>query len=103
MRKFDFGQSFTFMFKDPNWVTKYLIGILISMVPILTLAWSGYGIGIIRNMARGDENPLPEWDSIGDKMKDGFLIAIATLVYLIPVWVVLCVMMVPLMALEDPN
>ncbi|MFZ6029322.1 MAG: DUF4013 domain-containing protein [Chloroflexota bacterium] len=103
MRKFDFGESFTFMFKDPNWITKFLIGALISLVPILNLAWSGYGVGIIRNMARGDETPLPEWDNIGEKFKDGLMVAIASLVYTLPLWLIACVMMVPLTTMQDPG
>jgi hypothetical protein len=105
MKKFDFGASFTFMFKDPNWVTKYLIGILIALVPILNLAWAGYGVGIIRNMAQGKENPLPEWDSIGDKFKDGLFVAIAGLVYNLPLILVACLASLPAMLVpsNDPD
>jgi hypothetical protein len=103
MKKFDFGASFTFMFKDPNWVTKYLIGILIALVPILNLAWSGYGVGIIRNMAQGKENPLPEWDSIGDKFKDGLFVAIAGLIYNLPLLLVACLASLPAALIPQDN
>jgi hypothetical protein len=87
----NFSKSFTYMFDDPNWASKYLIGILISLAPILNLAWFGYGIGIMRNIARGEERPLPSWDSIGEKFKDGLLVGIAIFIYLLPVWIILTV------------
>jgi len=85
----NFGKSFTYMFEDTNWVSKFLVGIVISLVPILNIAWAGYGIGIMRNMARGMEKPLPSWDNLGEKFKDGLVIFIATLIYALPALIVL--------------
>jgi hypothetical protein len=84
----NFGKSFTYMFEDTNWVSKFLVGIVISMVPILNIAWAGYGIGIMRNMARGMEKPLPSWDNLGEKFKDGLVIFIAGFLYALPALVV---------------
>jgi len=84
----NFGKSFTYMFDDENWISKFLVGILISMVPILNIAWAGYGIGIMRNMARGMVKPLPSWDNLGEKFKDGLFIFLASIVYLLPVFIV---------------
>ena len=85
----NFGKSFAYMFDDANWVSKFLVGIVISMVPILNLAWAGYGIGIMRNMARGMEKPLPSWDNLGEKIKDGLIIFVVTFIYLLPALIVL--------------
>jgi len=85
----NFGKSFTYMFDDTNWVSKFLVGIAISMVPILNLAWAGYGIGIMRNMARGMEKPLPSWDNLGEKFKDGLIIFITAFIYALPALIVI--------------
>jgi hypothetical protein len=85
----NFGKSFSYMFDDENWVSKFLVGIVISMVPILNFAWAGYGIGIMRNMARGMEKPLPSWDNLGEKFKDGLIIFVAAFVYLLPALIVI--------------
>jgi len=85
----NFGKSFTYMFEDTNWVSKYLIGIVIGMVPILNFAWAGYGIGIMRNMARGMDKPLPSWDNLGEKFKDGLIIFVAGFIYALPALIVL--------------
>ena len=87
----NFGKSFTYMFEDTNWVSKFLIGIVISVVPILNIAWAGYGIGIMRNMARGMERPLPSWDNLGEKFKDGLVIFLATFIYLLPAIIVIAI------------
>lgn len=87
----NFGKSFTYMFDDDNWISKYLIGILISLVPILNFAWAGYGVGIMRNMARGMEKPLPSWDNLGEKFKDGLIIAVATFIYALPAIIVISI------------
>ena len=87
----NFGKSFTYMFEDTNWVSKFLIGIVISVVPILNIAWAGYGIGIMRNMARGMEKPLPSWDNLGEKFKDGLIIFVATFIYVLPALIVIAI------------
>lgn len=84
----NFGKSFTYMFEDDNWISKYLIGIVISIVPILNFAWAGYGVGIMRNMARGMEKPLPSWDNLGEKFKDGLVIIVASIIYMLPAIIV---------------
>jgi len=84
----NFGKSFTYIFDDTNWVSKLLVGIVISIVPILNFAWAGYGIGIMRNMARGIEKPLPAWDNLGEKFKDGLIIFAATFIYVLPALIV---------------
>ena len=45
----DAEKSFTFPFEDKEWISKLGLGAVISLVPILNFAWSGYLVGIIRN------------------------------------------------------
>ncbi len=90
----NFSKSFTYMFDDPDWASKYTIGIVISLVPILNLAWMGYAIGIMRNMASGMQHPLPAWDNVGEKFKDGLLLAIASFIYTLPLTLLVCVVSV---------
>jgi hypothetical protein len=99
----NFGKSFTYMFEDTNWVSKFLIGIVISVVPILNIAWAGYGIGIMRNMARGMEKPLPSWDNLGEKFKDGLIIFVATFIYLLPALIVIGIGAIAGSALGDES
>ncbi|MCK4900594.1 MAG: hypothetical protein KAS38_17565, partial [Anaerolineales bacterium] len=63
----DIGKSFTFSFEDKDWITKYLLGALISAIPILNFAWMGYMIELIVNVADDVPSPLPDWSDLGDK------------------------------------
>ena len=83
----DIGRAFSFVFQDPRWVTKVLIGALMVVIPVFgwfTLA--GYAARILRQVATsGTDLPLPEWDSLGDLFVAGFKVAAATFVWGLPV------------------
>jgi hypothetical protein len=55
------------------------------MVPILNLAWSGYLVGIMRNVMHGNPELLPTWDDIDRKFREGLILFAAGLIYLSPV------------------
>jgi hypothetical protein len=78
-------KSFSFAFEDKDWVSKLGLGALISIVPILNFAWSGYLVGIIRNMMQQKVEPLPNWDDLGRKFSDGLILFAAGLVYALPI------------------
>jgi hypothetical protein len=86
----DAAKSFSFPFEDPDWVSKLGLGALISMVPILNFAWTGYLVEIIRNVRNDDPRPLPNWDDLGKKINEGLILFGAALVYLAPALVALC-------------
>ena len=84
------GKSFSFVFEDRQWISKLGIGALITFIPILNFAWTGYIIGIIRNVMNGSPEPLPNWDDIGKKLVDGLMLTLASLVYALPIIIVFC-------------
>lgn len=84
----DLGKSLGFVFEDERWISKVLIGGVISVVPILNLAAVGYAIRTLRNVAEGVAHPLPEWDDLGGDMIRGFMVTLAGLVYALPLLVV---------------
>lgn len=91
----DIGKSFTYVFDDEEWVSKLLIAAVISLVSPFVLGIPyllilGYTIEIVRNVRRGDARPLPKWDNLGDKFRDGLLLCIAILVYSLPILIILC-------------
>lgn len=78
----DFGRCFTFVFEDPRWPSKILIGslfALLSMFVVGTFFLVGHSLAVIRNVSRGKRHPLPEWNDLGAFFVEGLL---ATLVYL---------------------
>ena len=67
----DYGKSFTFVFEDEKWISKFAVGVLITLVPILNFATYGYVIQLLKNVRDGEEKPLPEWDDFGKFFVDG--------------------------------
>jgi hypothetical protein len=80
----DINTPFSYLFTDENWPTKFVIGGVVNLVPIANLAATGYQVRIIRNVAAGHRQPLPEWTDFGDLFLKGLLVAVATIIYGIP-------------------
>ena len=86
------SELFAFPLKDPQWKTKALIGMLITLVglaffPVLWLL-PGYGAEVLRRTIRTGEPSLPEWNDWGKIMTDGLWYIAVSLVYNAPVIVV---------------
>jgi hypothetical protein len=86
----DAEKSFSYPFEDNQWVSKLGLGAIISMIPILNFAWSGYLVGIIRNIMNNATEPLPAWDDLDQKFKEGLILFGAGLIYASPILIALC-------------
>jgi hypothetical protein len=83
----DVSKSFRFVIDDKQWLSKLLIGVLMSVLSFLilpALILQGYGVKIIRHVMNGNWNDLPEWDDYGKLLKDGLFVTVAELVYTLP-------------------
>jgi hypothetical protein len=83
----DIQKSFTFQFDDRNWIGKLGLGTVITIIPVLNLAWTGYMVHILRNVMAGDNNPLPNWGDLWKKLTDGLILFTARVIYSLPVTV----------------
>jgi len=81
----DYGKSFTYPFEDKEWVTKVLIGSLLSVIPFVNLVVLGYVLKVIRNVADGVDPALPNWEDLADFFVKGLVAALGTLVYALPI------------------
>ena len=88
----DFGKAFSFTFEDPDWVKKVLLGGVISLVPILNFAATGYSLEVTRRVINNNPRPLPEWDDIGGKLVKGLLYTVIAFVYALPILLLVCLM-----------
>jgi len=84
----DWGKSFTYIFDDPDWVSKVLIGGILSLIPVVNLVVIGYALKALKNVAEGAEHPLPAWDDFGDYFVKGLVSALGALVWALPLIVV---------------
>lgn len=81
----DYGKSFTFVFEDEKWISKFAVGVLITLVPVVNFATYGYMIQLLKNVRDGEERPLPEWDDFGKYFIDGIKFLAGMLAYFVPV------------------
>jgi len=86
----DIGKAISFIFEDDEWTSEVGIGALIMLVPILNFVGIGYEAQVIRNVSRGQARPLPNWNDLGAFFMDGLWLALARLVYALPIFALLC-------------
>ncbi len=80
----DIGKSFAFVVEDKNWIKKVAIGGVVTMIPVLNLVATGYGLRVLKNVAEERAEPLPEWDDWGGDFVKGLLVALGSLIYALP-------------------
>jgi len=81
----DLGRSITYLFQDPKWLTKVLVGGLLLFIPIVGwLIVAGYWLRLIRQIAQGNELPLPEWNDFGNDLVRGVKVFVVGVVWSLP-------------------
>ncbi len=85
----DYGASFGFVFKDPDWIKKLAIAAVIVLVGIITLGLAfiplvGWMVAITRRVIRGEEPALAEWADFGALLMDGLKVVAVGIVWAIP-------------------
>ena len=83
----DVNKAVRFVMDDKQWISKLLIGAVMSVLGLLilpALILQGYLVKIIRHVMNGNWDSLPEWDNWGDLLKDGFFVTVAQVVYTLP-------------------
>ncbi|MGB3715465.1 MAG: DUF4013 domain-containing protein [Candidatus Promineifilaceae bacterium] len=88
----EIGKAFTFITSEDNWIKKIGIGAVVALfsglIPIIpTMLIMGYGIQVGKNVLRGDEHPLPEWEEWGQLFMDGAVVWIVTFIYALPLMI----------------
>lgn len=81
----EYGRAVTFPLQDPSWMGKVALGALIGLVPIANMAQAGYGLEVTRRVADGHPEELPRWDRFGQYLSKGFGVAVASLLWSLPV------------------
>ncbi len=86
----DVGKSIGYVFEDQKWTNKLLLGVLVSIIPIVNFAYLGYLTIIMQNVSERKPLPLPEWDNFADKFVRGAILFLAGLVYSLPALLLFC-------------
>lgn len=87
----DIGKGFSYVFQDPKWIMKLVIGAVLLLIPII--GWipaTGYYLTTIKNVSDGQEFPLPEWSDFGGFFMKGLYGWIGMIVWNLPVILIAC-------------
>ena len=98
----DISRAFRAPFNDPDWVKKTLLGWVWVLLFVTSPAVYGAAIEYIQRVAHGDDR-LPEWDDFGGKWVKGFLAAVASFIYFLPIVVIGMILVIPLALSANSN
>ena len=94
----DIAKALTFIIEDERWLEKLAIGVGIVLVssflaPLLIgllgfFIVAGYAIRLLQNVRDGQPRPLPEWNQWSEDFVRGLKIAIVTIIWALPIFVV---------------
>ncbi|NPV65853.1 MAG: DUF4013 domain-containing protein [Anaerolineae bacterium] len=88
----DIARAFTYVTEDENWQNKTVITLVIGVIPLINLAAIGWMLDLINNMLDGQQKPMPDWDDLSNQFVDrwsrGLMVAIAAVIYVIPLIVI---------------
>ena len=88
----DIGKAFSAPFKDPSWVSKFLLAALFLLLCLLGVGIPivvGYLIQVTQRVMRRDESIMPDWSDIGIKFVIGFKYIVVYMLYLLPVLILI--------------
>ncbi len=96
--EYDFLRPFVFLFDDPRWLPKVMIGgafVLFSVMLVGIPFLLGYLAKMVRNIVAGDPTPLPEWTDFGELFGEGLMLLLVGLIYTLPVAVLSILIAIP--------
>lgn len=100
----DIGRSISYVFQDPGWLVKVLVGGLLTLIPIF--GWFvvlGYWIRIAQNVSNGYDVPLPEWNDFGGDFIRGIKAWVAVVVWAIPFIIIFACAWIPVTILGSSS
>jgi hypothetical protein len=90
--QYDFIKPLAFVFEDPNWIQKMLMGALFSLAAVVLVGIFfiyGYLARLVRNVVAGVEHPLPDWTELGEMFSEGAMLFVASIIYMAPLFFVI--------------
>ncbi|GAB4246619.1 MAG: hypothetical protein Kow00129_07000 [Thermoleophilia bacterium] len=84
MNGIDFERAIKSPFRDAEWITKTLLGLVFYLLVVTAPAVIGAGLDYLRGVRAGEENRLPRWDRFGDQWVRGLLVILAGIIYSLP-------------------
>ncbi len=78
------GKAFSFVFEDPKWLGKVLVGGLVLLLSIFVLPVPllvGYLVELRANVIKREGTVLPEWSNVSQKYSKGLILIVGMILY----------------------
>ena len=102
----EFERAINFIWKDEDWLKKILIAAVLLLTGIGSIGVIGWMAELARRVAANEENPLPEWDDIGQYFINGLKFFAVTAIWSIPATILIGISsLLPMLltAFDEPN
>lgn len=97
--KFDLKKALTYYFREKNYKKKILIAYAINLLSFLYIPgffFTGYRIGIIRQISKQEDEVLPDWKNWGSLFLDGLKVYLLTFIFAISTFLIFIVNIIPI-------
>ncbi len=94
MNAIDFERTLKAPFRDAEWITKALLGLVFVVLGVTFPAVVGAGLEYIKKVRRGDDT-LPDWSDFGTQWIRGLLVLLGAFVYSLPMILLAFVFVIP--------
>ena len=89
------SRAFKALFGDSQWLKKVALGAVIMLIPYVgAIAYMGFGLRYLRDVAWGRDEHLPEWKDYVEHIKTGLYGFVIGLVYSLPLSIAMAVLVV---------
>jgi len=102
----DLEKAFTFIWKDEKWPQKMGVAIFLTLTIVGSIGVIGWVAELARRVAQEEEEPVPNWDRMGDYFITGLKFWGITFIWSIPVIIVImgtALLTTSSVLMEDPG
>lgn len=96
MQTLDYFTPFTYFFKDPHWLRKFLLASLLTYTLIGAAPVLGWSIAIVRRVGLGEEPSVPEFPGGKLYWRLGGQFALINILWLLPLLLAVILLYLPL-------
>lgn len=93
--RLNFGEAFTFVFRDPHWIRKFSLAALFGLLGFLFIPYLlllGFLLTLSERVMRLEPRPLPEWNDFGLLLRKGWRVFVVRVVYYAPIWLIVLIL-----------
>ena len=96
----DYVSPFTFLFRDRDWLKKFLLASLLTYTLIGADPVTGWMVEVARRVSSGNPAALPEWEDWKSLWKQGAKFLAVNLLWLLPLVLALIIIYLPLLLIN---